>query len=349
MRVLVLGCDGNAGMNYARSMHMGGDVELYGTGFNVDHLIDAEQSGLYEKTFKMPLVTTDLQKLNKINQIIRDYKIDFVHPQPDPEVAWLANNQGLLELTATNTSLSSYVASITQNKMMSQMIWAVEFDFVKPVDGTLFVKRKQSREDMFEPTGKVWIRHKHGAGSKFGMPASNEDSALAWINYLVQEKSIETKDLMVFPYLPGREFAVQIFAWDGYIVQAQARERLEYAFGAQMPSGQSSSPSIAQVVTDDFVYEAAYHAIKSIQNFPHGIYCVDMKEFEDGVVIPTEINYGRYFTTSNFFANLGVNTPWDELQIHMRGYVKENENKINSLKGGIKWIRQMDKLPTLMV
>jgi carbamoyl-phosphate synthase large subunit len=60
----------------------------------------------------------------------------------------------------------------------------------------------------------------------------------------------------------------------------------------------------------------------------------------------TEINYGRYFTTSNFFANIGVNTPYEEYLYVVSG--EKPEKRIDQVKDEMYWIRGLDHEPVLM-
>ena len=84
-----------------------------------------------------------------------------------------------------------------------------------------------------------------------------------------------------------------------------------------MPSGQSSTPSVSRVVNISDVSNLAHDIVKAIQDVPHGIYCADMKRNWNNEVIPTEVNYGRFFTTSYFFAQVGLNSPLDFLLAQM--------------------------------
>ena len=111
-----------------------------------------------------------------------------------------------------------------------------------------------------------------------------------------------------------------------------------------MPSGQSSTPSVARTIHDRKVYDTAYLAIKAITPNPHGIYCVDLKESSDQNIIPLEVNYGRFFTTSNFFAALGVNGPAQLLSLACSYPVKKS---VEIIKEEIYWTRGLDRHPYL--
>ena len=74
---------------------------------------------------------------------------------------------------------------------------------------------------------------------------------------------------------------------------------------------------------------------------------IDLKENKDGKPIPTEINVGRFFTTSFFFTYAGINMP----HIYVKhAYDEEITNvpKYNALPEGLLWIRHIDA-PAVLV
>ena len=129
--------------------------------------------------------------------------------------------------------------------------------------------------------------------------------ALAWIRWWIDERGLRASDFMVSEMLPGREFAYQSVWQDGELIAGQARERVEYLYGHLTPSGQTSTPSVARTVSIPAVDDLAKRAIRALDPRPRGVFCVDIKESATGVPKVTEINAGRFFTTSNFFAARG--------------------------------------------
>jgi carbamoyl-phosphate synthase large subunit len=154
-------------------------------------------------------------------------------------------------------------------------------------------------------------------------------------------KGLKYSDFMVCEFLPGKEFAFQSIWKDGEIITSQARERMEYVFGNLTPSGQSSSPSIAKTVHRNDVNKIATEAVKTIDKKATGIFCVDMKENKQGVPSITEINCGRFFTTSNFFSTAGSNMPYFYIKMAY-GEKLPNLPKYNAIPKGWYWIRTID-------
>jgi len=174
------------------------------------------------------------------------------------------------------------------------------------------------------------------------LPVDSFYQADAWINYWQHFKGLDYPDFMVSEFLPGHEYAWQSLWYNGELVCAQARERIEYIFGNLTPSGQTSSPSVAKTVNRDDINEIGEAAVKAVSDRPRGVYCVDMKEGADGVPKVTEINIGRFFTTSNFFAHAGLNMPAMYLELGLTSKLSEKPKQLNALPDDLYWVRMID-------
>jgi carbamoyl-phosphate synthase large subunit len=84
----------------------------------------------------------------------------------------------------------------------------------------------------------------------------------------------------------------------------------------------------------------AISAIRALDPEPRGAFCVDVKEASDGRPRVTEINAGRFFTTSNFFAAAGLNMP----DMLVRCALGEQLARLSSspLDPDLYWIRMVD-------
>jgi carbamoyl-phosphate synthase large subunit len=56
----------------------------------------------------------------------------------------------------------------------------------------------------------------------------------------------------------------------------------------------------------------------------------------------TEINVGRFFTTSNFFAHAGLNMPDMYLQLGLGNQLAERPAVYNPLPDDLYWVRMID-------
>lgn len=344
MNILLLGADGNAGQNYAKnvsSKHV-----VYGTGLNRWHILASEN---IQMSYNLS-GTTPPEKFQDIVEIIETHDIDFIHAQPDGEVYWLINNQEELEKRIGRKLTTGHDFN-TWKLMSDKSRFADHLKEIFPtlafsVPATLVNRGVQFDDIRDAGAGMVWCRSIIGSGSKYAMPCSSVSELEYWASYVNEHHAVEIEHLMVSPYLPGNEYAVQTFFWNGELIHLGARQRVEHVFAAQMASGQSSSPSVAVSVVDERVTQAALDSIYAFGT-PHGIYCVDLREDIYGNPVPTEINYGRYFTTSTFMASIGMNTPLKELDIFKRGYAIKEDFHIDDIEAGYYWIRQMDKTPYL--
>lgn len=339
-KILLLGCDGNAGVNYAKSIWAADKtIEIIGTGFSKYHINVAQDAGI-----DTHLVDPDEWSINKKRQFIYDaisYGVDFIHAQPEEEVRDLCILQGDDEIKTR-----SFGKNINEWRLFNDKGIAMQYSKVK-FYSFLEIKNNPSYfTKLITKNNTVWIRAKSGAGSKWALPVISFEQAENWVNYLVLAKGANAHDFILSEYLPGKEYAVQLFYIDGELFHCQARERVEHHFAKQMVSGQSSTPSVAKTVDNPEVTSYATSCILDSVEKPNGIYGVDIRYNSDDQPTMTEVNYGRYFTTSNFFASIGINTPYEEYMYVTSGKVPDK--KIDQIKDEMYWIRGLDHQPVLM-
>lgn len=84
-------------------------------------------------------------------------------------------------------------------------------------------------------------------------------------------------------------------------------------------------------------------SVRAVAKAPHGVFCVDMKENHAGEPKVTEINAGRFFTTSNFFAHAGLNMPAQYLELGMTGSLTgPRPDQLSPLEPDLYWVRSID-------
>jgi carbamoyl-phosphate synthase large subunit len=284
--------------------------------------------------------------VDRINAIIKKHGITFVHAQPDIEVEILGKHRK--EINARTMLPSNGTIEKCRNKMNTNRILSANS---VPVPKSYLIENASDIPRLFNElygiTKKVWVRAVRGAGSRAALPVYNPDQLMNWIFYWISNKEMETRDFMISEYLPGKEFAWQSLWRDGKLITSQARERIEYLFGNLSVSGQSSSPSVARTVHRTDVNQVATAAIKAIDEHATGIFCVDLKENIHGTPCVTEINAGRFFTTSNFFSALGLNMPYMYV---LMAHDQEIPTvpQYNPLEEGLYWVRLPDAMPKLL-
>lgn len=336
-RLMVTGCGGSAGNNFIRSLRLANEkFYIVGTDVNKYHI---KLSSADKDYLICPYTHRDY--IPTLNGIIKKEKIELLHSQPDTEVQVISENR---EKIITKTMLPSKSAIRLAFNKLACAFYLKEFDVPVPHSFPINnLKDLHNAIEFLEKRGHkiFWVRAIRGAGSRASLPVKDYNQAKMWIDYWNDMKDVKWGDFMISEFLPGKEYAFQSIWKKGELITSQARERIEYLFGNRMPSGQSSTPTIAKTVSNERVNQVGFMGITAIDKEPNGIYCVDLKENKEGVPCITEINAGRFFTTSIFFSTAGCNMPYM--------YVKSAYNeplplipRYNPLREDLYWIRQID-------
>jgi hypothetical protein len=251
---------------------------------------------------------------------VDDHGCDMVHAQPDPDVRALG---AIRERIPAATYLPAQEAlEVAADKLV--FVDRMRRAGVAVPDSAAYA----SLADVAPVTDKllaeherVWIRARFGAGARASLPVRSGSQAEAWVRWWVDERGLAASDFMASEFLP-------------------ARERLEYLYGHLTPSGQTSTPAVARTVREPAVDDLALAAIGALDPLPRGVYCVDVKESAEGEPKVTEINAGRFFTTSNFLAAAGLNMP----DLLVRCALGERPPRAGSspLPPDLFWIRMVD-------
>ncbi|QFU85455.1 hypothetical protein [Amycolatopsis sp. YIM 10] len=336
-RILITGAGGSAAYNFRDALAVSpNEYSVVGTDIKPYHLellnVDAK--------YLVPPVS-DPGYADAINRVIEAEKIDFVHPQPDVEVGFLAENRD--RLNAPTFLPDAGAIALCHDKMAFNAHMkangvsvpeAIKIDSQSDLKGAL--------EELLKINPRVWLRAIRGAGSRGSLPINSYYQGDAWIDYWRGFRGLDYGDFMASEYLPGEEFAWQSLWHEGELITSQARSRIEYIFGNLTPSGQSSSPSVAKTVNRDDVNKIGEAAVRAVSAKPSGVFCVDMKENAQGVPMVTEINVGRFFTTSNFFAHAGLNMPDMYIQLGLGNQLAEKPAVYNPLPDDLYWVRMID-------
>jgi carbamoyl-phosphate synthase large subunit len=281
--------------------------------------------------------------IERLNEIIRREKADFLHAQTDAEVAVVSDNREKIEANVFLPSKST--VRICQDKLESAKIWMKKG---VPVAKTMELRDERDIERAFEELGSpIWIRARHGAGGKGSTPAYNKETALSWIKYWKARGM--NWDFIAQEHLPGRNLGFHSIWKDGELVTSMARERLEYIYPHLAPSGITGTPAVQRTIHDDNVNRIAVEAVLAIDPNFNGIACVDLKENKDGVPCVTEINAARMFTTSFFFSYASkilrrdyyANIPYLYVKLAFKESIPEIP-KYNVLPEDVYWIRHID-------
>ncbi len=345
-RVLVTGAGGPAGINFAKSLRIVPEKML---------LIGTEADKYYvtlavtNKTYLVPEALSD-GYVDRLNETITKERIEFLHPQPDVEVMVVSEQRERLK--ATTLLPSKAAIRICQDKFESARIWRQKGLLVPK---TMELKSAANIERAFEEMGSpLWIRAKHGAGGTGSTPSYNKETAEAWISYWWSRG--RNWEFIAQEYCRGRNIAFHSLWKEGELVISMARERLQYVYPHLAPSGVTGTPSVQRTIHDDKVNKTGTETVLAIDPNFSGIACVDLKENDEGVPCPTEINAGRMFTTSFFFSyaskklmgNYHANFPYIYVKLGYRESVPDLP-KYNILPTGLYWIRHIDAPARLLI
>jgi glutathione synthase/RimK-type ligase-like ATP-grasp enzyme len=338
-RILCTGAGGPAGINFVMSLRLAPEkMFIVGTEANEYYLHLAPT----KKRYQIPRAK-DPSYVDKLNEIIRKEKIDFLHAQPDVEVEVVSEKR---EKINANTFLPSKKAvKACQDKLESAKIWKKKHI---PVARTLELCSEEDIDKAFEEFGNpIWIRARHGAGGRGSTPADNRETALSWIKYW-KSRRVDWQ-FIAQEHLPGRNIGFHSLWKDGELVTSMSRQRIEYIYPYLAPSGIMGTPAVQKTVHEKAVNKIATEAVLAIDSGFNGIACVDLKENAKGTPCVTEINPGRMFTTSYFFSfaskilreDYSVNIPYLYVKLAFKESVPEMQ-KYDVLPENVYWIRHMD-------
>jgi carbamoyl-phosphate synthase large subunit len=338
-RILCTGAGGPAGINFTKSLQIAPErVFLAGTEAS-KYFLHLSQTDV---SYHVPRAK-DGNYIEKLNEIIRKEKIEFVHAQPDVEVEAISENREKIEANVFLPSKKAVRAC--QDKLESAKMWKSKN---VPVAKTVEIRDETDVEKAFENLGKpIWIRARHGAGGKGSTPADSLETATSWIRYW-KSRGV-TWEFIAQEHLPGRNIAFHSLWKEGQLVTSMARERLEYIYPYLAPSGIMGTPAVQRTLHDERVNQIGTQAVLAIDENFTGIASVDLKENSQGTPCLTEINPGRMFTTSYFFSYASkvlrddycANIPYLYTRLAFKDSIPKMP-KYNVLPADIYWIRHMD-------
>jgi len=265
----------------------------------------------------------------------------FMHVQSDYEVRAVSRMRD--EISALGVRLFLPSPRTVENcvdKGKSYCIWAAAG---LRVPRTILLSTPEDLKQAFGLLGdKIWIRATEGGGGRGALPAASFEFAKAWIDEYHGWGCFTAAEL-----LTERSVTWQSIWHEGELVVAQARRRHKWNYGNRTLSGVTGITGVGETCSAEDVTRKALDAIAAIDSRPHGVFCVDMTYDRSGIPNPTEINIGRFFTTSYFFTKAGLNFPEIYCDLALEGNFPSLHRKINPLPDGLVWIRGMDVTPVL--
>lgn len=332
--ILVTGAGGAPALNFTRSLRAAPHpFRLVGTDADRFYLLRAETD---ERYLVPPASHPDY--IRAVNEIIEREAIDLVHAQNDVEVGVLS--QARDELAAPVFLPSPATVAICQDKWQSYLKWR---DAAVPAPATWLLEHDDDLVQAFSRCdGRVWLRAITGAGGRGAMAASDLDAARSWVDLHDGWGSFTAAEQLT------EATVTWMSLWhDGELVVAQGRKRLYWEMSKLSSSGVTGATGAGVTMSDGLVDDVSAQAVRAIDAHPHGLYGVDLTYDDAGGPRVTEINIGRFFTTHQFFTELGLNMPLLFVRLGLGHRVMPIEPRLNPLPDGRVWIRGMDMEPVL--
>lgn len=340
--VLVTGAGGPLGANVARSLRKApAPLTLVGTDANRWHL----PLSLCDRTILIPHAR-ERDGYAAAMQSLVDEGVDVIVPTHPVEVRAIASLVESGRLRGARVALPRLaILERADDKVATQRILDAAG---VPVPRTILLESPDDLRRAFAELGvPVWVRGTGAPGLGIGgaaLPCQSEGVAQAWVAHHAGWGKMAASEL-----LPGANLT-WMCAWDrGRLVAAATRERLEYVLPHVSPSGVTGAPAVTRTVRRTDVSDIGERAVRALDDRPHGVYFVDLKEDRGGTPRVTEINAGRCGTTVHFYTEAGFNFPWllvclaagldtDWLPAQPHDVVPE----------GLTWVRTLDCGPVLV-
>jgi len=330
-KIIVTGSGGATSVGFTRCLRKAPEkMYLVGTDANETYIHFSET----DKKFVVPRANSP-NYIDVLNDIISKEDIEFVHAQPDIEVAVLSENRD--KINANIFLPHDNTIKICQDKFRATKIWERKN---VPVAKTLLISNEVDMDGAFKEIGAtLWIRAIQGAGGKGSLRVNEHKHATAWIDYWNGWGKFVASE-----YLPGANFGWEGVFKDGELVKSFSKQRLAYKGGS--PSGVGTT-NVAKLTKRSDICETAMNAVYAIDKNPNGVLSVDLKENEKGIPCVTEINPGRFLTSSlHFFYMINYLMPYLYVKIAYREKIPPMSIKLEYFD--ISLIRDFDKRPKLI-
>lgn len=276
-----------------------------------------------------------------ILELLARTRPSLMHVQSDYEVLAVSRLRG--EIQSLGVGLFLPAPQTIENCVDKEKSYGIWVRAGIKVPRTIRLNTEDDLRRAFATLGeRIWLRATVGGGGRGALPTSSFEFARAWIDEYRGWGGFTAAEM-----LTDRSVTWQSIWWEGELVVAQGRRRHKWNYGNRTLSGVTGITGVGETCSDDDVTRVALAAISAVDSRPHGVFCVDMTYDHSGTPNPTEINIGRFFTTSYFFTKAGLNFPEIYCDLALEQRFPSLSRRINPLPDGLVWIRGMDVPPVL--
>jgi carbamoyl-phosphate synthase large subunit len=275
--------------------------------------------------------------IDVLSDLIRETGCELVHAQNDEELAVISAHRE--EIPAITFLPAKETVELCLDKHASHQHWR---QAGLPQPETVLVSNEDDLRGALANYGRVWLRDTTGAAGRGALAADDFEVARAWLNFKRGWGH----------YTAAEHLRPDSVTWmslwnDGELIVAQGRRRLYWELARLAPAGVTGLTGTGVTTSDPSIDEMALRAIDAIDRRPHGIFSVDLTYDQSGVMNPTEINIGRFFTTHEFFTQAGLNMPLLLVKLAWGENLPAGYPVMNPLPDDLAWVRGIDFLPTL--
>jgi len=140
---------------------------------------------------------------------------------------------------------------------------------------------------------------RRGAGSRGAVPVATAAQARSWIAYWRDMRGVPVGAFTLSEYLPGRDLGCQSVWKNGTQLLVKTYERLSYLTSGTQAGPVSSVPALTKTVREPEIAALCARVIRALDPRASGVFGVDLRQDADGVARVTEINAGRFSSTTN--------------------------------------------------
>ena len=321
MMILVLGAGGPAGINFCKAAYECGHETV---ACDVDPVMLQLARGRHRELVRRDRTATE------INRLIHKYDVKFVHAQPDAEVRWLSANAHLLNAPTLLPGRAALF--ICADKYRTAQVAGPDAPATLPLSD-----ESELEQAIEELGGDCWMRLRTGAGSTGALPVSDAEIARAWMRHHRQYGVLD-EDWMIAERLPGKDLSWTGIFKDGQLVAYGMKERLRLLGADRSPAKIASTATLQVTVDRKDLHDTAQRVMRALQGTPNGVFMVDAREDSAGRPRVTEVNCGRFGTTSMHWHFARCNL----VGAYIHYGLDREELPVGRCEPDIAWAREMD-------
>lgn len=341
-RILVIGAGSNAGRNVVAALRMAHDpVFIVGADANAFHLACAD----VDASYLLP-PPGEPGYLEALHEMIANERVTYVHPQPDADLVFLSEHRGELPGVLMIPDHADIVAA--QNRLhTNRLLQAADVPVPTVVRLHDHIDAADALSEVGGRSGRGCVRTVKAQADIGTLPVGTGDQVSSWLKYWSAQSGLPATEFVLSTLLPGRVFGFHSLWYEGRLMASVATERMESLFATQaLPVLSASGPSVARTVHREDVNTLGSRAVQALSPRPHGPFTVILREDSHGQPCVTDVVAGRYPTTIDFLAAVGVNLPKYQMRLAY-GATLPALPRFDPVEDELYWVRGVDRKPHL--